>query len=211
MKSSKKLAIEFIGTLFLCLVVALNANAGVANLLAIGSILMAMIYAGGHISGAHYNPAVTIAVLVRGRISSSEALLYIIAQVAAGVVAALLATKAFGVSGDGSSAIAGQNITAGLLGEILGTFALAFVILNVATSKNTAGNDYFGLAIGFTVLACGYVFGPYSGGAFNPAVAVSQSIAAFFSWSDIWVYLIACFGGGALAGVVFNALNPDDK
>lgn len=202
---------EFIGTFFLCLVVALNANAGVANLLAIGSILMVMVYAGGHISGAHYNPAVTLAVMIRGRIGLSDAVMYWFAQILAGAAAAIIASSIFSSSGSGVGAVSDAGTVAALLAEILGTFALAYVILNVATSKKTAGNSYFGLAIGFTVLACGYIFGKYSGGAFNPAVAISQSIAQFFSWADIWIYLLGCLGGGALAAVVFNFLNPDDK
>ncbi len=208
--NASKLITEFIGTFFLCLVVALNGNAGIANLIAIGSILMVMVYAGGHISGAHYNPAVTLAVLIRGRIAAGEAVMYWGAQIVGGVVAALIAQSVFATAGGGASALS-AGVMPGIVGEILGTFALAYVVLNVATSKSTAGNSYFGLAIGFTVLACGYVLGKYSGGAFNPAVAVSQSVASFFAWSDIWVYLVGCLGGGALAGFVFNMLNPDDK
>lgn len=204
-----KLLSEFIGTMFLCLVVALNANAGVANLIAIGSILMVMIYAGGHISGAHYNPAVTLAVMLRGRISTSDAIKYWAAQIAGAVVAALVASMVFGVSGDGAGAA--PDMLPALLGEVLGTFALAYVVLNVATAKANSGNSYFGLAIGFTVTACGYVLGKYSGGAFNPAVAISQSVASFFAWSQIWIYLVGCLGGGALAAIVFNLMNPDDK
>ncbi len=211
MNSTSKLITEFIGTFFLCLVVALNANAGIANLLAIGSVLMVMVYAGGHISGAHYNPAVTLAVLVRGRINMNEAIMYWVAQIVAAAAAALVASSVFRTAGDGVGAVSELGTMAALVAEILGTFALAYVVLNVATSKNTAGNSYFGLAIGFTVLACGYIFGQYSGGAFNPAVAVGQSVARFFAWGDFWIYLVGCLGGGALAGIVFNMLNPDDR
>jgi len=216
MNSTAKLITEFIGTFFLCLVVALcvgNADLPTgAKLLSIGSVLMVMIYAGGHISGGHYNPAVTMAVLVRGRIKMSEAVMYWVAQILAGVVAALLATAVFGASGDGGAGtIADDGLTAALIGELLGTFALAYVVLNTATAKETAGNSNYGLAIGFTVVACGIALGGFSGGAFNPSVAVSQSIASFFSWGDIWVYLVACLAGGALAGLVFNMNNPDDK
>jgi len=211
LNSTPKLITEFIGTMFLCLVVALSANAGLANLIAIGSILMVMVYAGGHISGAHYNPAVTVAVLLRGRINLNESILYWIAQIAGGIAAALIAKFVFQVSGDGSGAVSELGAMPALVAEILGTLALAYVVLNVTTSKDTAGNSFYGLAIGFTVLACGYVFGKYSGGAFNPAVAVSQSVAGFFSWGDIWIYLVGCLGAGGLAGLVFNMLNPDDK
>ncbi len=167
--------------------------------------------AGGHISGAHYNPAVTVAVLIRGRIKMNEAIMYWVAQIVGAVVAALIAKMVFNTSGDGSGAVSELGSTPALVAEILGTFALAYVVLNVATSKDTEGNSYYGLAIGFTVLACGYIFGKYSGGAFNPAVAISQSVAGFFSWGHIWIYLVGCLGGGALGGIVFKLLNPDDK
>ncbi|MEM7656408.1 MAG: aquaporin [Bacteroidota bacterium] len=122
MNSTAKLLVEFLGTFFLCLVVALNVNAGVANLIAIGSILMVMVYAGGHISGAHYNPAVTLAVLIRGKIQLKEAALYWLVQLVAGASAALLATTVFGTSGAGTSAIS-SGTSAALVGEILGTFS----------------------------------------------------------------------------------------
>ena len=207
----KKYITEFIGTFFLVLIVGMNSFAGGANLLAIGSILMVMIYAGGHISGAHYNPAVTLGVLIRGRISTGDAIGYMVAQIAGAAVAALISAKLMGVQGAGSSVIADSNITRALAAEVLGTFALVYVVLNVATAKANSGNSYFGLAIGFTVLACGYVLGHFSGGAFNPAVAIGQCINGGFAWSDIWVYLVACFGGGALAAIVFKMNNPDDK
>lgn len=209
--NTRNLITEFIGTMFLCLVVALNGNAGIANLLAIGSILMVMVYAGGHISGAHYNPAVTLAILIRGRIKMNDAIGYWLAQIAGGVVGALIAKMVFETSGDGAGAVGNLGSTAALVAEILGTFALAYVVLNVATAKANAGNSYFGLAIGFTVLACGYILGGYSGGAFNPAVAIAQSVGGFFAWGDIWIYLLGCFGGAALAAIVFKMNNADDK
>jgi aquaporin Z len=110
-----------------------------------------------------------------------------------------------------SESIQQLNITKALIAEILGTFALAYVILNVATAKSTAGNSYFGLAIGFTVLAMAFCFGDYSGGAFNPAVAIGASLMKGFAWKNIWIYIIACFTGGALAGIVFKINNPEDK
>jgi aquaporin Z len=170
---------------------------------------MVMIYAGGHISGGHYNPAVTLAVLIRGKISTGDAVAYMISQVAAAVVAALVAKFIFHVSADGASACV-IGYKAALGAELIGTFALAYVVLNVATAKGTSGNNYFGLAIGFTVLACGYAMGKYSGGAFNPAVAIGQSVAGFFCWNDIWVYAVGCFGGAAVAALVFKFVNGKD-
>ena len=199
----KKYITEFIGTFFLVLVVGLTGNP-----LAIGAVLMVMIYAGGHISGGHYNPAVTLAVLIRHRIQPGEAAVYMGSQLAGGFVAALLV----GVFRE-LPLVADQpiDITKALIAEILGTFALAYVVLNVATAKANAGNSYFGLAIGFTVLAMAYCFGAFSGGAFNPAVAVGASVMNAFEWSNIWIYILGCFAGAALAAIVFNAINPDEK
>jgi len=97
-----------------------------------------------------------------------------------------------------------------LIAEFLGTFALAYVVLNVATAKGTSGNSFYGLAIGFTVLAMALALGVMSGGAFNPAVAIGISIMKMISWNAIWIYLVGCFGGAALAAVVFRMNNPDD-
>lgn len=198
-----KLLTEFIGTFFLCLVVALNANAGMTNLIAIGSVLVGLIYAGGYISAAHYNPAVTLAFFLRGRISRRDGIGYVVVQLLAALVAAPLARYVFGAGGENISAVSELGVTAALVGELLGTFLLVYVILHVATSERTQGNEYYGLAIGLTVVACGSILGKYSGGAFNPAVAVSQSLAGYFAWSDLWVYLLGCFGGGAVAVPVF--------
>ncbi len=209
MQHSSKLIVELIGTFFLCLAVGLNANAGALNLIAIGSLLTALIYAGGHISGAHYNPAVTLAMIIRGRMKIGEAIGYWLVQIAGAAAAAVLVQFVFGQSGTGVSAIG--ELGAGITAELLGTFALVFVILHVATARSTEGNGFYGIAIGLTVVGAGYLLGPYSGGAFNPAVALSQSILEFFAWSDIWVYLVVCMAGGALAAYVFRMLLPNDK
>jgi len=206
----RKYIVEFIGTFFLVLtigMVVLGKNDFAA--LGIGVSLMVMIYAGGHISGAHYNPAVTLAVLIRGRITTGEAIGYMIVQVIGGAVAALVVTY-FMAETLKDAAPQANNMRA-LIAEFLGTFALAYVVLNVATSKETAGNSYYGLAIGFTVFAMASAFGSISGGAFNPAVGVGLSIMQIASWGDIWIYLVGCFAGGLVAGIMFRVLNPDDK
>lgn len=197
---------EFIGTFYLVFAAALAS--GDLAVLAIASALMVMIYAGGHISGAHYNPAVTLAVLIRGRIKSSDALFYMISQVTGAIAAALVA----GVFKE-MPAVSTQTLdtTKALLGEVLGTFALAYVVLNVATAKATEGNSYYGLAIGFTVFVVGSLIGGTSGGAFNPAVAIGASVVHVFAWSNIWIYLVGCLVGGSLAALVFKLNNPNDK
>jgi len=103
------------------------------------------------------------------------------------------------------------NLAPALLVEFLFTFALCYVVLNTATSKSTEGNSYYGLAIGFTVLAGAYAVGPVSGAAFNPAVAIGISVMGLSAISNIWIYLAANFVGGAIAALVFNGLNTDDK
>jgi aquaporin Z len=199
----KKYITEFIGTFFLVLTVGLTGNP-----LAIGAALMVMIYAGGHISGGHYNPAVTLAVLIRGKISTGEAMVFMGSQLAGGVAAALVV----GIYKEApAEAVQSLDTTKAIVAEVLGTFALAYVVLNVATAKANAGNSHYGLAIGFTVLAMAFCFGDYSGGAFNPAVAVGASVMKAFAWSNIWIYLVGCFGGAALAAIVFKMNNADDK
>lgn len=159
---NRKLIVEFIGTFFLVFTVctAISATgAGTLAPLAIGSVLMVMVYAGGHISGAHYNPAVSTAVYVRGRIERSEFVAYVAIQLLAGVLAALAARVVVG----GAHAGAMPGVGKELIVEFLFTFALAWVVLNTATADETAGNSYFGLAIGFTVTAGAFAVGGISG------------------------------------------------
>lgn len=206
-----KYAVELIGTFFLVLTIGLvviEPGAGAFAPVAIGSVLMVMIYAGGHISGGHYNPAVTLAVWMRGRCAGADVPGYMISQVAGGIIAAF---AVFLIKGDVPVEVGVISPIPSMLAEFLFTFALCFVVLNVATSKNTAGNSYFGLAIGFTVLVGAYAVGSVSGGAFNPAVAVGIIIMGLIDISSIWVFLIANFLGGIAAAIAFNALNPDDK
>jgi aquaporin Z len=208
----RKCVAEFIGTLFLVLTVgaAVLSEASLAPL-AIGGVLMVMVYAGGHVSGAHYNPAVTLAVLLRGRITPAEAAAYAGAQLAGGVVGALVARWAVNPEEVTALSLSGRELGAALLVEVLFTFALAYVVLNVATSSSHPDNSFYGLAIGFTVLGGAIAVGGISGGAFNPAVAIGGSIAGLFSWSSLWVYLLSQSIGGALAGLTFLALNPHER
>lgn len=205
-----KVLVELIGTFFLVLVVGLTAIAptAVGAPMAIGAMLMVMVYAGGPISGGHYNPAVTLAVWLRGKCEAKDVPSYMGAQVLGAVLAALLV----GVCTKGSdvSALAPQVLPA-LLVECLFTFALAFVVLNVSTTKKSAGNSYFGLAIGFTVMAAAYAGGGISGGAFNPAVAIGITLLGLSSVGNLWIFLVANLAGGALAALVFRLTNPDES
>lgn len=206
----QKFLSEFIGTFFLILTIGLTVipgHAGVIAPLAIGSVLMVMVYAGGHISGAHYNPAVTLAVLMRGRCSIAEVPIYLIAQFAGAVAAAYTAVYMVG-PGTANPSI---DVTKALIAEFLFTFALAYVVLNVATAKGTSGNSFYGLAIGFIVLAGAFSVGSISGGAFNPAVAIGAPLMGLMDWNTIWIHMSADFAGGAIAALVFNIMNLDDK
>jgi aquaporin Z len=203
----RKLIIEFIGTFFLVLTigsVVIEPGAGAMAPIAIGAALMVLVYAGGHISGAHYNPAVTLAVTMRGKATPTELVGYWVAQVLAAVVAAVVvqALKPAGVT----SAIS-PPVGQALIAEALFTFGLAYVVLNVATTRGTEGNSYYGLAIGFTVLTGAFAVGNISGGAFNPAVAVGLITMGLVEAQSIWIYLVANFGGAAAAALLFNALD----
>lgn len=203
----EKCIYEFIGTFFLMLTIGLTVvnttSPGFWAPVAIGSILAVMIFAGGHLSGGHYNPAVSLAVFLRKKISWETMLQYWLAQCAGGILASFV-TLYF--KGAPSAASLHPDVLKAFLAEFLFTFALCFVVLNVATVKVTHGNSYFGWAIGFTVLAGAYAVGPISGGAFNPAVAVGMSILNLSAWSNLWVFLVANFlGAAAAAGVVNQA------
>ena len=161
---------EFIGAFFLVLTIGctvLTREPGIIPPLAIGAVLMVMVYAGGHISGAHYNPAVTLAVFMRGKLPMADVVPYMASQVI-GAVAGALAVGFLAGSGTPMEIV---NVPAALLAEFLFTFGLCWVVLNVATSRDTSGNSFYGLAIGMTVLAGAFAVARISGGAFIPAVA----------------------------------------
>jgi aquaporin Z len=210
-----KLVVEFIGTFFLVFTVGMTVKTPDVSALAplaIGSALMIMVYAGGHFSGGHYNPAVTLGVTLRGKCTWADAIPYMVAQVIGAVVAALLvmfvkgtATGGTAPTGLGSPAV--YNFAAIFLVEFLFTFALVYVVLNAATAKGTAGNSFYGLAIGFTVMVGAFAVGPLSGGAFNPAVGVGVTVMGLAGLTNLIIYLLADFAGGAAAAVLFNAFD----
>ncbi|MDZ7361859.1 MAG: aquaporin [candidate division KSB1 bacterium] len=206
----KNYVVEFIGTFFLVLVIGLTViepGAGALAPLAIGSTLMVMVYAGGHISGGHYNPAVTLAVWMRGKCDTKDVAPYMIAQILGGVVAALVVGFC---KPDAAVTAASPDVVRAVLVELLFTFALCYVVLNTATSKKNAGNSYYGLAIGFTVVVGAYAGGAISGGAYNPAVAGGISTMGLSMWSNIWIFLVGNFAGAALAAVIYKMANPGE-
>ena len=206
-----KYVAEFIGTFFLVLTVGCTVVPGIPGVippLAIGSILMVMVYAGGHISGAHYNPAVTLAVFLRGRCPLKDVIPYIITQLVAAVAAAALAKYFFGLA----TPMVIEDRPKAFVGDLLFTFALGWVVLNVATAKRTENNSYYGLAIGFTVLAGAFaVGGSLSGGAFNPAVAVGLGMMKIIQPAHVAGHVVADLIGGALAAGAFRLANPSDR
>jgi aquaporin Z len=206
-----KYLVEFIGTFFLVLTVGctvIGGGAGVIPPIAIGAALGVMIFAGGYISGGHYNPAVTLGVWIRGRCDTKDVLPYFICQLAAaGFAATVVKYLRAGIP------VAPMTLAVGpaLLAEFLFTFALVYMVLNVATAKGTAGNSFYGLAIGTTVMVGAFAVGNISGGAFNPAVALGISVMGLVSWGSLWIYWVAQLAAGAVAALTFKTINPTDK
>jgi aquaporin Z len=205
-----KYVVEFIGTFFLVATIGFTVlkpgDAGNMAPLAIGSALMVMIFAGGHVSGAHYNPAVTLAVFLRGKCPAADVVPYMVAQVLAAVAAAAIVLF---MKGNPAVEAANPDIPRALVAEFLYTFALCYMVLNVATAKGTSGNSFYGLAIGFTVLIGAYSVGSISGGAFNPAVAVGITVMGLSQLANIWIFLLANFAGGIAAALAFRFINSE--
>jgi aquaporin Z len=210
--AGRKYATELIGTfLFLFTIGASVLSASSFAPLAIGAALMVMIYAGGHVSGGHYNPAVTLAALVRGRIGLLDTVGYWVAQLVGGLLAMALARWVVHPAQVTTLTLSGHLLGAAFVAELLFTFALCYVVLNVATSKDHPNNSFYGLAIGFTVLTGAIAVGAISGGVFNPAVTLGGATIGLFAWPTLWAYLVAQVVAGTAAGLVFLVLNPNDK
>lgn len=206
-----KLLTEFLGTMFLVLTISLVASQSPGSAiggLIIGLGLMVCIYMGGAISGAHYNPAVTLAAIIRGAISPFAAVPYVIVQIAGALVGAYVGSL---LVGEAILLAPGTGVSYGtaFLAELLFTFLLALVVLNVATSKKTSGNGYFGFAIAMVVTVAAVAIGPISGACLNPAVVIGLcGIAGNFE--HLGLYLPATFAGGALAAIVFKLQHPGE-
>ncbi|MGI5183473.1 MIP/aquaporin family protein [Dactylosporangium sp. CA-152071] len=202
---------EIIGTFFLVFTVGTSVLTGTPLApLAIGAVLMVMVYAGGHVSGGHYNPSVTTGVLVRRKLALPDAIAYWVAQVVAAVVGAVVTRWVVNPRNIASLQLSGRELFTALLVEVLFTFALVYVMLNVATSKTNPNNSFYGLAIGFTVAAGAIAVGRISGAAFNPAVTVGVWLMGLLTWYTAVLYIVVQLLAGAVAGAVFLALNPDE-
>ena len=199
---------EFVGTFFLVLTIGLTVIQGSQFApLAIGASLMIMVYAGGHVSGGHYNPAVSLAAMLRGALPKNQYLPYVVSQILGATVAAFIA---YVVLGKTFAPAPGAGVSAmhAVLIEFLFTFALCYVVLNSAVAKKTQNNSFYGLAIGFTIVVAAFAGGGISGGAFNPAVGIGPTIInatmGAGSWSALWIYLIGPLAGAVVAAMVFG-------
>jgi aquaporin Z len=204
----QKNVMELVGAYFLVLAIGLGGGPA-----AIGLMLMGMVYAGGHVSGAHYNPAVSFGILLRGKMKTNEAALYMIAQIAGAVMAAftvqVMLGKTFAPAPDPR-----MGTGAAIALEALCTFVLAFVVLNIACSKKTAGNHIYGFAIGLTVTGLALGAGPLTGGAFNPAVGIGPGLVSTlygsYNISNMLIYIIGPMVGGAGAAIMHQYTDPDE-
>ena len=206
----KKYVTEFIGTFFLVLTIGctvIPGSAGVIAPLAIGFVLMVMVFAGGHVSGGHYNPGVTLAAFLRGRCDAKDVMPYMLFQILGAIAAAGVVSFLYG----GGKPIEMAGVPKAFVAEFLFSFALCYVVLNTATAKGTANNSFYGLAIGSTVMVGAFAAGKISGGAFNSAVAVGLAFMKLVNFADIWIHISANLAGGALAATVFKFTNPEDR
>lgn len=204
---ARKAGAEFLATLlFVFSIITAVAEAGPFAPVAIGLALMVLVYATGHISGGHLNPAVSLGAWIRGAMTASEMLIYWVAQALGAVTGALICRGVLPMAEESAQIQTG----AAFIVEALFTFILVFVVLNVATAKANDGNSFYGLAIGATVMTGAFAVGPISGGGFNPAVALGLSVNGNFGWSNLWIYILAPFVGAALAALCFRVLSPSD-
>ena len=202
----QKLTTEFIGTFFLSLTIctaAVYGSAGDYAPFGIAATLMVMIYAGGHISGAHYNPAVTVSIYLRGACEKDEVLPYIASQVIAAVSAAIIVESL--LCTDALSREMADLGTDAVVAELLFTFALAYVILNVATTESTSGNGYYGAAIALVVLAGAITVGSISLASFNPAVTSALIVSGKLALADSWMHFVPQFVGAIMATYVYKS------
>ncbi len=204
---------EFVGTFFLVFTIGLTAMNGTPMApIAIGSVLMAMVYMGGHISGAHYNPAVSVAILIRGKMEIRDLVPYVLSQISGAILASLAVMLIVGDTFAPAPAPEAGLVVV-LLAEALFTFALSLVVLNVATDDATADNSFYGLAIGFTVMAGAFAVGGISGGVFNPAVGsgpiLVDALMGDGAFDQLWIYWVGPLLGGVAAAGVFDLQHPD--
>jgi len=206
---SKRLAAELVGTFGFFFIGFTSIAAGAPGPIGFGFGLFLMIAALGHISGGHYNPAVTVGLVIGRKHPSNEAVQYIVAQIIGGVIAALLAAVMFdGLNNFTRDSMvtkpgAGVSDFKAMLVELVATLLFLMVISAVATDKNAPWNGIQApIFIGLFIFTAATVFGPISGGSFNPAVSIAPAIVAG-SFSNLWIYLVGPFVGGAIGGGLY--------
>lgn len=206
----KRLFMEFLGTFFLVFTIIMTGNP-----LAIGAMLMAWVYIGGHISGAHYNPLVSFAFAIRGRFGWEYFLSYAGVQILAGVAAFLFASFFYGQI---ALPTPGQDVTLlqALFIEILLSFVFAYVVLTVTSTKRFRSSEIYGFAIGFTILALAILGTPLSGGLFNPAISLGSLVVGLFQgavvvWPNILMYVGGALTGGLIAALSYDYFTPSDE
>lgn len=209
----RKLIVEFIGTFFLMLCITMLIKSGKATGFegfAFASIYMVMIYANQSISGAHFNPATSVAFFVKGIMTINEAVAYIGAQIVGAIFAVFSADAMLqGIATSNDNLPIRIDPIPSFLAEFFGTFAIIYVILNVTVSKRTENNQYFALAIGFALMASYYTFGTVSGGAFNPAIAIGYCLGNISEWSTSWAYFVGEIIAATIATIIFKYLENE--
>jgi aquaporin Z len=205
----RKYVVEFIGTFFLVMCICMTESGGLGAFspIAIGLTLVMLVYSGGYISGAHFNPAVSLASYLRGRLHAGDLLPYMVGQFLGATLAAMLSGFLLATNNVEPPVTKELGIVPALIAELLGTIIYVYVYLNMLTTRKTSGNSFFGLAIGLAYLAAIYTFQNVSEGAFNPAVALGITMANLTSWSSIWIFLVANFAGGVLAAFLSQYVN----
>lgn len=205
----RRYSAEFLGTFFLVIAVemALAEGHGAAASLGIGVLLVALTYVFAHISGAHFNPAITIAVYLRGKMHTGDVLPYVLAQFLGSTLATLLAGFFLQALAHPPLPATEVPVVPALLAECFGALLLVIAYINMFLTYRTAGNTFFGLVMGLTYAGCLAMFVPISAGAFNPAVALGLVMAEFVSWSSIWIFALANFLGGVLAAFLAQYIN----
>jgi aquaporin Z len=205
----RKYVVEFIGTFFFVMAICMaeGSSLGQFGPLAIGMTLIMLVYSSGHISGSHLNPAVSLAVYLRGKLNGGDLLPYMVGQFLGATLASMLSGFLLTSLQMTEPVPKELDIVPALIAEFLGTLLYVYVYLNMLTTRRTSGNTYFGMAIGLAYVASLYTFQSVSQGAFNPAVALGITMANLTSWSSIWVFLVANFAGGVLAAFLSQYVN----
>jgi aquaporin NIP len=212
---SRKLIAEFIGTYFLVFAgtgaIVVNTITGALThqgiAITFGLVVMALIYTFGHISGAHFNPAVTIAFWVHRALPLRDACWYIVTQTAAGVTASFSLRVMFGNIAHLGATIPRNSWGQAFLLEFILTFVLMMVIFGSAV-HGKAEKPFAGLAIGGTVGLMAMFAGPISGASMNPARSLGPAWASG-TWDHLWVYLVATTLGAVAAALVYHKLHDE--